>query len=164
MSALSATILNLLQNQYAHEKSNQIRYEARASRANFIGLTGTAAFFRREAEGEAGHAAKVAQYIADRNECLRPVVDCSEDCSYDLFGMIDTAMLIELETTEKLKAIAQAAMSEGDLQTFYWLSGLITEQTEEENLYQTILDRFALCGRDTSQIQLYDTWIGGLNG
>lgn len=165
MSAISANVLSMLQAQYDHEKSNELRYIARSARADFLGLTNTAKFFRKEAEGEAGHAQKVLDFITARNEQLTAPNASGDSVEFeDFFSMFETAMQIELATTDKLKAIAARAMAEGDLQTFYWLADLIGEQVEEENLYQAILDRFALCGHDSSQIQLYDAWIGELNG
>lgn len=162
MSTLSANTLALLVGQYAHEKRNQLIYEAMASTADFQGMTGTAAFFRKEAEGEGGHAKAVFEFINSRNEHAKADMIQTPETPEDFFELFDAAMEIEIDTTEKLKSIAKSAMSEGDLQTFYWIADLIKEQTEEENLYRTILDRFASCGSDPAMIHHFDLWIGGL--
>ena len=71
MSALSATTLANLNGQYAHEKRNQLVYEALASACDFQGLTGSAGFLRKQATGEGDHAKAVFTYINDRNEAAK---------------------------------------------------------------------------------------------
>lgn len=162
MSQLSSPTLARLNAQYAHEKRNQFIYEESASVADFFGLSGTAKFFRSQADGEAGHAKAVYDFINDRNEKVLTSGIATPAVPQDFFGLFDFAMGVELETTEKLKAIASEAFKENDLQTFFWVSDLIKEQTEEENITRTILDRIALCGKDPEMIHHYDTWIGEL--
>jgi ferritin len=66
-------------------------------------------------------------------------------------------------------------MKELDIQTAVWIQGLISEQTEEENLYQTIIDRISVRGgngsqdvniiafsSDPSAIHDIDMWIGSM--
>ena len=71
MSALSANTLANLNGQYAHEKRNQLVYEALASACDFQGLTGSAGFLRKQATGEGDHAKAVFTYINDRNEAAK---------------------------------------------------------------------------------------------
>jgi ferritin len=162
MSQLSNNLLILLNEQYAHEKQNQLIYEQSASVADFFGLDGTAKFFKDQAVGEQSHATMVYDFINKRNEkALIANVECP-DVPQEFYQLFTFAMDVELRTTEKLKAIALAAIQEADLQTFYWIADLIKEQTEEENITRTILDRFATCGMSQEQIHHYDIWIGSL--
>ena len=164
MAQLSSSILGLLNDQFAHEKQNQLRYAALATSADFFGLNGTAAFFRKESEGEAAHAQAVYDFINLRNEHVNCQIDQIESMPDDFYSYFDVAMAIELDTTERLKYLATAASQEGDLQTFFWASDLIQEQSAEENEYRTILDRMTLCGKTPDLIHHYDQWIGKLNG
>ncbi len=162
MSQLSNNLLILLNEQYAHEKQNQLIYEQSASVADFFGLTRTAKFFRAQAEGEASHAKAVLDFINARNEKISYATILTPDVPQEFYQLFTFAMDVELRTTEKLKAIALAALQEADLQTFFWAGILTQEQTEEENLTRTILDRFATCGMSQEQIHHYDLWIGTL--
>lgn len=162
MSQLSASVLSALNVQWTHEKRNQLTYELIASEAEFIGLTGVSAFFRKQAAGEAEHAVAVYSYINDRNERAVSSAVAPHQFATDFAGWFESALAIERETTKLLTAIAADAMAAGDLQTFYWLADLIKEQTEEENLYQTILDRIATCGKEPAMQHQLDLWIGGL--
>lgn len=162
MGKLSAATLALLQDQYRHEASNHLRYESRSSWARFRGLEATADFFHREAKGEAHHARKVQKWIEDRNEELIPEPFEYTDSSQfaDFASLFVTAMQVELTTTEKLQAIYKAALNEGDIQLCTQVSELIIEQIEEENTYQTIIDRIVARGTDPGAIHDIDVWIG----
>lgn len=163
MSILSQNIHNLLTDQYNHELCNFARYKARQSYADYLGLNGIAQFFGKEAAGEAEHAEKVFQFVSDRNERIYKVSpNASEEIPQGFRDIFISALEIERQTTTKLNNLATAAMREGDLQTFFWVSDLIKEQTEEENLYQTIIDRIDTFGGDQTTAHLIDTWIGSL--
>ena len=162
MSQLSNNLLILLNEQYASEKQNQLIYEQSASIADFFGLDGTAKFFKVQAQGESDHAKLVYDFISKRNQkAIIESVECPQ-VPQEFYQLFTFAMAVELRTTEKLKTIATTALQEADLQTFYWIADLVKEQIEEENLTQTILDRFATCGMSQEQIHHYDLWIGTL--
>ncbi len=162
MSQLSSNVLILLTEQYAHEKRNQLIYEQSASIADFLGLTGTSKFFKSQADDEGKHANDVYDFINERNQIATiGQIECPQ-LPRDFYQLFTFAMDVETSTTEKLKEIAMAALQEADLQTFYWIANLIKEQTEEENVTQTILDRFKACGMSQEQIHHYDLWIGSL--
>jgi|WetSurMetagenome_2_1015567.scaffolds.fasta_scaffold84059_3 bacterioferritin B len=174
MSKLSSATLALLYAQYAHETSNQLRYIARSSWARFRGLEATADFFAREAKGEHGHAKIVRQFIEDRNEALVPEIAYDEPADFSYFDeLFTTALVVEQTTTEMLNNIYVCALKEGDIQTVAWVQALIAEQTEEENLYQTIIDHIVQRGggvaqdealdafrKDLSAVHDIDAWIG----
>lgn len=162
MGNLSAVALGLLQTQFRHELSNNLRYLARSSWARFRGLEATADFFNKEAEGEMRHALLVRKWIEDRNETLVPEPFEFEDPStFATFNsLFSTALEVERETTRMLNAIYAAALAEGDFQLVTQVSELCAEQIEEENLYQTILDRIAARGADNASAHDIDVWIG----
>jgi ferritin len=163
MGTLSAVTLSLLQEQYRHEISNALRYRARSSWARFRGFESTADFFAQEAKGEERHAAIVLKWIEDRNEALVPepltYTESSEYASFE--ALFQTALAIELETTRRLTIVYATALSEMDAQLMMQVSELVIEQTEEENLYRTILDRIESRSRDAASSHDIDVWIGG---
>lgn len=162
MGNLSAVTLALLQEQYRHETANSLRFVARASWARYRGLEATADFFLSESEGERKHADAVRCWIEDRNEALTPEPITYADASaFESFvSMFRGALEIEQETTRRLNAIYDAALTERDFQLVTQVSELVVEQIEEENTYQTILDRIASRGNDDATMHDIDMWIG----
>lgn len=154
MGMLSIQILTLLQKQFKHETSNALRYTARSSWARYRGFEGAADFFEKEAEGELGHAKAVREYIEARNEAVRPeglsFTDPSDFGSFDV--LFTSALAVEQLTTDMLHEIYSQALTIGDYMTTDWVQGLIREQVEEENLYQTIIDRMIQRGGGGDQV------------
>jgi ferritin len=165
---LSQSMLERLKTQYAHETCNSLRYFQRATFAEFRGLNNIAAFFKKEAEGERGHADIVYKYVNDRNEQL-PIsglsfLDPDIGSTSDPLLMFNTAMAVEKTTTAMLEAVLEQARADKDYLTEQWLldsSGLLKEQIEEENLYQTILDRIQSMGDSPSLLHDLDLWLAG---
>lgn len=161
MGKITENVLILLQEQFRHETSNNLRYTIRASWARFRGLEGIADFFDKEAEGESGHAAKVRKYIEDRNEALEPAPYAFNETGYfaNVPELFTTALEVERGTTEKLQGIYAEAWKMGDYLTCEWLRDLLMEQIEEENTYQTILDRITAMGEYPARDHDLDAWI-----
>ena len=154
MGMISSKILDLLQTQYKHESSNHFRYVARSSWSRYRGLEAAGDFFAKEAEGEAGHAKIVRDYIESRNEAVDPAgFDFSDASQWNYYDeLFTTAQQVEYETTDMLNNIYSVAMESGDFMTSTWVQGLITEQIEEENLYQTMIDRIVQRGGGVDQV------------
>jgi ferritin len=166
MSALSQGMIDKLAFQYKHETSNSLRYFQRATFADSIGLSGIAKFFRREAKGERGHADIVFKFANSRNICLPISGLAFDDPDFNPgtspIVLFETAMVVEQETTALLEAMLTLANQERDYMTAQWLldpAGLIKEQVEEENLYQSILDHIAQMKGSASLVHDVDRWI-----
>jgi len=162
MGILSATLLSLLQDQYRHETSNSLRYVARSSWARFRGLEATADFFEHEAKDERKHAEIVRKIIEARNAELYPApYSFDESNDWAAFGdLFTTAQAIERDTTDRLNAIYGQALGESDFMLVIAISELVAIQIEEENAYQTILDRIDARGDDKASTHDIDVWIG----
>lgn len=179
MTNISQATVQLLCKQYVKESENHYFYKGLENLANVLGLDGVAKFFKSQAQGEHEHAQKIFEYLSERNQILT----CDfMACKYlprdsGLLEIFEAAMITEEETTQKLKALYIQASQEGDVQTSLALIPLITEQTEEESLTQTILDRIEVrIGNSTAPdnqeivtateqgaaVHDLDLWIGGL--
>jgi ferritin len=161
---LSNTIKQLLNDQYRHESRNHWLYKQRQSWCDFRGLTGCAAYFKQEAAGEYGHAEIVLDYILDRNEELKisPFMFDAPDLGNDatLLSLFETALDVEYGTTAALQNIYTQACAEGDYMTAAWLfDKLIPAQVDEENEYQTIIDRFGMYAQAPARDTDMDAWI-----
>ena len=165
MSVMVMNILGLLQLQYSHEMNNYRRYLIRSSWARNRGLENTGDFFEKEAEGEKTHADKVREYIEARNECLEPPNLDYEDSALSFMDeLFTTALDIEYKTTDMLVNIYLESVRLGDIQTAVWVQELIAEQTEEENLYQAIIDRIIARGGGIAQNEAIKMFRADISG
>lgn len=160
MTRLPGNILGLLQAQWKMETANSMRYRALASRMRCLGWEGSADFFDAEAKGEAHHARKVQRYLEQRNECLDATLVFTETfVNMSLTDAFNAAMTAETNTTSALQALYEVAQIEKDFLTVEWLRGLLAIQAEEENTYQTILDRITGRGQDSATEHDIDVWV-----
>jgi len=166
MAALSHDMIEKLRIQYQAETCNSLRYFQRATYAESLGLTGVARFFRREAKGERDHADLVFKYANSRNIALAISGLAFDDPDINPgtspIVLFETALENERATTALLEAMLAQASEEFDYMTEQWLldsKGLIREQVEEENLYQTICDRIGQMKGSSSLVHDLDIWI-----
>jgi ferritin len=94
-------------------------------------------------DAEAGKGSPASQRMEYRGEFLHAFMD-------ELFV---TALDIELITTIMLVNIYSESIRLGDIQAAIWIQDLIAEQTEEENKYQTIIDRIISRGGGAAQVE-----------
>ena len=148
MSALSQGMIDLLSQQYKHETANSLRYYQRSMYAEMIGLSAIAAFYKKQAEGEREHADRVLSYANERNVMITisglTFDDPDINVGTDIVKTFESALIVEQTTTAMIEDMLKAARGERDYMTEQWLldpSGLLKEQAEEGNLYQTIIDR-----------------------
>lgn len=161
MGALSTSLHSALSEQYRHEMRNHFAYLDRASWARYRGYEAIGAFFDKQACDEKNHADSVRAYIEERNEALVignvTVLPFEATAPLELFS---SSLKLEQETTDTLNRIFSLAFDERDFMTLSWVQALIKEQIEEENTFQTILDRFASRGQDIAANHDMDVWIG----
>jgi ferritin len=134
--------------------------------AEMIGLSGIAAFYKGQAEGERAHADRVLAYVNDRNVIISMAGFSFDDpdinIGTDIVKTFESALIVEQTTTVMLEDMLKTARGERDYLTEQWLldsSGLLKEQVEEENLYQTILDRINQMRNSLSLAHDLDVWL-----
>jgi len=169
MSRLTENMLSLLGEQYQHETANSLRYYQRSMFAEYIGLLSIAEFFRKQANDERSHADKIMSFVNSRSMIL-PIsglsfTDKDLTAGSDILGIFRSALDIEKDTSARLENILDVARTESDTMTEQWLmdaDGLIKEQIEEENLYQTILDHASLISTSPSLYHDLDNFVKNL--
>lgn len=155
---ISPEVAQLLVDQIPRELHNHAIYRTFANFFALKGLTDLETYYIQRADEEINHH----RWIVDRlNYCDVPFCypstpaveeefpeDDVEACVFPFQRTVD----LEIETTEWIFAIADAAKAEGDWETFYWLQQtLIDEQNEEEATSRTALD--IACMNDASWIR-----------
>ena len=120
-------------------------------------MDGCGNFFRQHADEERMHMQKLFDYV-------------NETGSYAILGAIknvrsnfDSVADIFEETyshekfvTEKINYLVSVAFKEGDFSTFNFLQWYVSEQHEEEQLFNSILDKIDLIGTTGSGLFFID--------
>lgn len=140
---ISSKLEAMLIKQLAHELKNYNLYN---SFANFYGLKGLAdleEYFSKRAVEEKNHHDWILKFLSDGDSRVKyPVIESnSEQDVSDIITPFKSTIKREIETTQMLYAIYEAAQAERDYMTSTWLyEKLIKEQIEEENTSRMALD------------------------
>lgn len=139
---ISDSVGKLLVNQISHELFNHNLYRTIANFFAIEGIVQLEQYYIKRAEEELVHH----RWIVDRlNEAdydfQYPSVEAVNETFSSVITPFELTVEKEIETTELINAIADAALLEKDWQTMTWLQEkLIPEQHEEESTSRTALD------------------------
>jgi ferritin len=158
MSNISVTSLKLLNEQIANEMFNSNVYRFLGSYLKKLGIDNIGDFFYKDQVSEEhGHAQLISDYINDRNETVLslPVPDAYLNIT-SLTNLAELYLAREQDTTSKLSAIAQQALSEGDFMLYDFMLEMIRKQRNEENEALTFVDRAYMANNDWKTWLLWD--------
>ena len=160
---LAEKILKALNEQLKHEEKNSRIYLQMAAWCDAGTLRGCAKWFYKTSEDETKHKMLVANYIADKNEkFIVPAQDAPSNSFAGVFDLFTVTMEVEKNTTKALNELYRLAMTEGDFVTAGFLLPILTEQIEEEDKVQTVLDFIRIAGVTPPGLALIDEKVGSL--
>ncbi len=112
-------------------------------------LEGSATFFYSQSDEERSHMLKIIRYI----NSIGGIVDLehidSPSYKYSSLKMIlEKGLENEKKVSASINELTTFALSERDFESFNFLQWFISEQVEEEQKFQFILDKFELLGND----------------
>ncbi|MFK5856035.1 MAG: ferritin [Bacteroidota bacterium] len=127
------------------------------------GYPGAAKFLFSHAEEERTHMLKLVHYLNDRGgNAQLEVIDKPENNFDSLQGVFEEVMVHEKFITESINSLYEVTVHEKDYTTMNFLQWYITEQLEEENLFNTILDKIKLVGTDKAGMFHIDKELDGM--
>lgn len=138
LTLLSEELKNLILKQLAHELSNYTLYMSFAAFYARFGYVNLEKYYRKRADEEYKHHMWCYDYLSEA-DCIfvyPAIVPVPEKYTpeTDLLKPFEWTIEREIETTQMIYAIKDAAIKEGDRMTSGWLNRLlIAEQIEEEN-------------------------------
>ncbi len=140
-----------LNDQIQKEEYSSRLYLAMAIWSEVNGFPGAAAFLYEHADEERMHMMKLVHFVNDRGgktQLMKVEVPPQEYKSVlDIFTQIREH---EVYITESINKLYGVTVDERDYTTGNFLQWYITEQIEEESLFNTILDKIQLVGSDKS--------------
>ena len=138
---ISSEMIKAINEQISHEAFSGNAYIAIGSWCERIGYDGSAKFFLEQAEEEKDHMLKFIHYLNNAGyEAVIPAIEKPPGS----FESLEFGLESEQRVTKEIYELVDIAAKEKDYSTYSFLQWFVTEQTEEETLFQTILQKFEL--------------------
>ena len=162
---ISKKVEKAINEQIKKEEYSSRLYLAMASWCHANGYPGAAEFLYKHADEERMHQLKFFHYLNDRNGYS--VLEAIEQPPFkfkSLLEMFKDVLKHEEFITASINELYYLATTEKDYTTANFLQWFITEQLEEENLVNGILDKMNLVGTDKMGLFHIDKELGGMAG
>ncbi len=146
---ISSQMTEAINNQIAYEASAVHAYIALGSWCERTGYDGSAAFFFEQVNEEHSHMLKFIHYL--NNSGVEPIIPAIEkpQANFDSLESTFQAGIKSARTvTGLVNNLVEVAENEKDRATYSFLQWFVSEQIEEEILFETILQKFDIVGRD----------------
>lgn len=162
---MNPKVESALNEQIQKEEYSSRLYLAMAIWCEVNGYPGAASFLYEHADEERMHMLKLVHFVNDRGgktQLMNVEVPPQEyDSVLDIFTRIREH---EMFITESINNLYGVTVDEKDYTTGNFLQWYITEQVEEESLFNTILDKIKLVGRDKAGMFHIDKELEGMTG
>ena len=147
--------------QIAMETYASSYYLSMASWCETTGYDGSAKMLYAQADEERMHMLKIVRYLNDIGAgATIPSISAPPASFKGLEELFKAALANEQSVTKSFDKLAGMAQKDGDHATFAFLQWFVSEQVEEEKLFETILQKFELLGRDKIGIYEVDKFVG----
>ncbi|PIE47532.1 MAG: ferritin [Gammaproteobacteria bacterium] len=160
---LKPAMLDLLNKQINLEFASSNLYLQMSAWAANHGLEGTASFLTAHAAEEMQHMQKLFDYVLETGGMpILGAIEAPQTDYENLRHMFELILAHEKLITEKINELVAESFESKDYSTFNFLQWYVAEQHEEENLFQSILDKMDLFGNDPQKLFFIDKEIAGL--
>lgn len=158
---ISESLVEVLLNQWTHERYNASLYLYIASFLEGKGLSNLALLFRSQHDEEIGHSKMIFDLLSDLNVVIN--IPLIEGCNMPINSIIDIAELYfsrEVLTTESLTEIRNMAMEENSGIVEEKMREMISLQQHEMAESTEFLDRANLTAGNWQFVLLWDSSLG----
>jgi len=154
---LSKEIEQALNNQILLESESSQIYLAMACWAETNGFDGTSGFMYVHSDEERGHMLKIVKYINERgSHAIIPELPQPKHDYESLLEVFENLLEHEVAVTNSINELVYKTLEARDYTTHNFLQWYVSEQTEEEALARTILDKLKMIGSDKGGLYLFD--------
>ena len=158
---ISPKLLAALNDQINAELGSAYLYLAMAAHFEATNLQGSAAWMRRQAREEVGHAMKIFDFVVDRDGRVTLQAIAQPQVQFgSTLEVWESALKQEQGVSARIHALYTLALEEKDYPTQTMLQWFITEQVEEEKTAKSILDQVKMIGPASSAIYFVDRHLG----
>jgi ferritin len=160
---ISSQMEKAINDQIAYEASAINAYVAMGSWCERTGYDGSAAFYFQQAIEENTHMLKFVHYLNNADaEAIIPAIEKPRGKFDSLESTFQAALKSEQTVTKLIKDLVDIADKEQDRSTFLFLQWFVSEQMEEEILFQTVLQRFEILGREKLSVYQIDQSLASI--
>lgn len=160
---LSPAMTERLNQQINLEFYSSNLYLQMAAWADHHGLEGCAVFLKEHANEEMQHMQKLFDYILETGALpILGSIDAPKVEYQSIREIFEITLAHEKEITTAINDLVATAWENKDFSTFNFLQWYVAEQHEEENLFQSIVDKFDLLGNDPKNLFFIDREVAKL--
>ena len=160
---ISSEIANAINDQIAYEASATHAYVAIGSWCERTGYDGSATFFFEQSAEENTHMMKFVHYLnISGAEAIIPATEKPQGNFDSLESTFQAGLKSEQTVTKLINNLVEIAEGEKDRATYSFLQWFVSEQIEEETLFETILQKFEVVGRDKIAIYQIDRSLASI--
>ena len=154
---ISSKTAKAINDQIAYEASATQAYVAIGSWCERTGYDGSATFFFEQAAEENTHMLKFVHYLNNAGaEAIIPATEKPKGSFDSLESTFQAGLKSEQSVTKLINNLVELVEREKDRATYSFLQWFVSEQIEEETLFETILQKFEIIGRDKLAIYQID--------
>lgn len=160
---LKKNIIDLLNTQINQEQYSSNLYLQMGAWCDQKGYTGCAKFLYGHADEEHMHMIKLFNYLSETGNL--PILGAIEAPPVEwgnLKSMFEEILKHERMITEQINNLVAKTFADQDFSTFNFLQWYVSEQHEEEHLFQSILDKLSIIGIEGKGVYFFDKEIGKL--
>lgn len=162
---MSDELASAFNDQITMELASSVAYLQMSAHLEAENLTGMASWMKMQSEEEKEHAHRFLGFVLDRgNPVSLGSIEAPQSTFDSVEQLFETALRQEQAVTRAIHDLYRLASDSGDLASFPFLQGFISEQNEEEATVETILERVRLAGGESSAILLLDSELGARGG
>lgn len=142
---VSAGMFTTLNEHYNFEMYSAYTYLALSSACHQMGWKGAAHWFHEQFREEHEHGLKIFEYILEKHgDAIVEAIKKPKIAVSSLLDAFRIAYEHEQLVTEKINAIAGAALDDKDFSTFEFIQWFLKEQRQEESQVDDIVDRLEI--------------------
>jgi len=160
---ISSQMEKAINDQISYEASAINVYVAMGSWCERIGYEGSAAFYFEQAIEENTHMLKFVHYLNNAGaEAIIPAIEKPQGQFDSLESTFQSSLKSEQTVSNLINNLVEIAEKEKDRATYLFLQWFVSEQVEEEILFQTILQKFEIFGRDKLAVYQIDQTLASI--
>ncbi|MBC8320977.1 MAG: ferritin [Bacteroidetes bacterium] len=160
---INLKVQSALNDQIKKEEFSSRLYVAMAIWCETKGYPGAAKFLFSHSEEERMHMLKLVHYTNDRGgKAQLAHIEQPDDEFSSLLDVFEKVMEHEKYVTASINSLYEVTVHEKDYTTMNFLQWFITEQVEEESLFNNILDKIKLVGTDKAGMFHIDKELDGM--
>jgi ferritin len=144
---LSKTLAAALNTQITKEAHASQIYLSYAAWADGCGMSGVANFLFRHAQEERNHMMKMLEYILKRGgKVIITAIPAPPEAPLSINNCFEKVFAHEVDNTKAVYKIAKMSFDEEDWATWNFMQWFVKEQTEEETLVMTLINKMKIAG------------------